>query len=734
MSILFFEDQKIVHIKNTSVSYVMEVVDGKYLVHRYFGKVIRKYRRCGEPHYFKRGYNTEHECSISNVSFDDFPFEYPTRGHGDFRIPAFAIAQESGIVFSELSFKSWRVLEGKPEIPKIPSTFAEKNEAETLEIICEDDTAGIRVYLYYSVFADSGIIARYQRVENIGEQTVMLQNVQSISLELPARSYDFLSLYGTHAKEGNINRFSLHRGIQRIESVRGSSSPQHQPFLALMDQQTTENSGEVYGIHFIYSGNFLAQVELDQFGNVRAQMGIHPDTFCWRLAPGEVFDTPEAILNYSSQGLNGMSRNFHWLYQYHLMPEKFADKERPVLLNSWEAMYYDVNMEKIEEQAELAKNLGVELFVLDDGWFRADNSSRTSMGDWKCNEKKLPGGIRKAAELIHSKGLQFGLWFEPEAVCKNSELFREHPDWALCVPGYQMTEGRHEYLLDLSRQEVREYLVSVLDFYLKDGTIDYIKWDMNRPLTDVNSLSLPQEQKGEISHRYVLGLYEILDRITKKYPKVLIEGCSSGGARFDPGMLYYVPQNWASDNTDAFDRVQIQSGFSLIYPPVAMGSHVSITPNHQTGRTTSLNTRYQVARLFNLGYELDLTKCSEGEQAEIAGQIAEHKKERRWLQEAVFYRNETPNENFVSWSSVRNDGEECLVFIFQKFFNPLYSHGQFRLSGLNPEYEYLETASGKTYGGDELREIGISVPLIKEDFHVFTFHFARVDRETDEGR
>lgn len=734
MGISFSEDQKIVHIRNASISYVMEVVDGKYLIHRYFGKPIRKYRGCGEPHYFKRGYNTEHACSIPNVSFDDFPFEYPTRGCGDFRIPAFAVTQKSGMDFIELSFKSWRVLEGKIEIPQMPATFAKKDEAETLEIICEDDIAGIRVYLYYSVFSDKGIIARHQRVENIGNQTVILQNVQSISLELPSGDYDFLSLYGTHAKEGNMNRFFLHRGIQRIESVRGSSSPQHQPFFALMQRQTSENNGEVYGFHFIYSGNFLAQTEVDQFGNIRAQIGLHPDMFCWRLVPGEVFDTPEAIMNYSPHGLNGMSRNFHWLYQHHLMPERFAKKERPILLNSWEAMYYDVSLEKLERQAELARQIGVELFVLDDGWFRVDNSSRTSMGDWKCNENKLPGGIKKAAELIHNKGLQFGLWFEPEAVSKNSELYQKHPDWVLQVPGYQMTEGRHEYLLDLSRKEVREYLISVLDFYLKDGRIDYIKWDMNRPLTDVNSLKLPQEKKGEASHRYILGLYEILERITKKYPQVLIEGCSSGGARFDPGMLYYVAQNWTSDNTDAFDRVQIQSGFSLIYPPIAMGAHVSITPNHQTGRTTSFHTRYQVARLFNLGYELDLTKCTEEERKKIAGQIAEHKKERSWLQEAVFYRNEALNENYVSWSSVRDDGEEFFVFVFQKFFNPLYSHGRFRLNGLNPDSDYRETVSEKKYGGDELMEIGISVPLIKEDFHVFMLHFVRADRETDEGR
>lgn len=727
MSISFLEDKKIVHIKNAFVSYVMEVVDGKYLTHRYFGKAIRKYRGCGETHYYKRGYCTEHECSIANVSFDDFPFEYPVRGHGDFRIPAFAVTQEDGTDFTELCFKSWRVLEGKPKIPKMPATFAGEDEAETLEVICEDDTAGIRLYLYYTVFTDAGIIARHQRVENIGNQTVILKNIQSISLELPARDYDWLSLYGTHAKEGNINRFPLHRGIQRMESVRGSSSHQHQSFFALMEPRTTENDGEIYGIHFIYSGNFLAQTEVDQFGNIRAQIGLHPDMFCWRLAPGEVFITPEAILNYSAQGLNGMSRNFHRLYQHHLMPARFADKDRPILLNSWEGMYYDVNLEKIEEQAELAREMGIELFVLDDGWFRADNSSRTSMGDWKCNEKKLPGGIKKVSGLIHRKGLKFGLWFEPEAVCRHSELYQKHPDWTLHVPGYRMTEGRHEYLLDLSRQEVREYLLEMLDFYLKDGMTDYVKWDMNRPLTDVNSLSLARERKGETSHRYILGLYEILEQVTKRYPQVLIEGCSSGGARFDPGMLYYVAQNWASDNTDAYDRVQIQSGFSLIYPPVAIGSHVSITPNHQTGRTTPLDTRYQVARLFNLGYELDLTKCGGKERDEIAGQIAEHKKERSWLQKAVFYRIEAPNENYVSWLSVRSDREECLVLVFQKYFNPLCSHGLFRLNGLNPDFDYLETVSGRKYGGDELMEIGISVPVFKEDFHVFMFHFVRAD-------
>lgn len=725
MSITFHENYKIVHIRNQAISYVMEVIDGKYLVHRYFGQSIRSYRGTGIPFYFKRGYNTEHECSVPNVSFDDFPFEYPTRGHGDYRIPAFSIRQETGIVFTELLFKSWRILKEKPEIQGLPATFAAEDITETLEVVLEDEKAGICVSLYYSIFADYGIIARHQKIENTGKQIVKLENVQSLSLELPAESFDFLSLYGTHAKEGNIERFHLHHGIQKIESVRGSSSPQHQPFFALVSQQTTETTGAVYSFHFVYSGNFLAQAEKDQFGNVRAQIGIHPDTFCWELKPGEKFESPEAILNYSIEGLNGMSRNFHWLYRNHLMPPHFREQIRPILLNSWEAMYYDVNLSKIEEQSEIAKNLGIELFVLDDGWFRSGNSSRTSMGDWICNETKLPGGIKRVANLIHGKGMLFGLWFEPEAISEDSGVFQEHPEWVLQIQNYDKVKGRHEYLLDLSRKDVREYLILILDLYLKDKDIDYIKWDMNRPLTDVNSLILEKEKKGEIFHRYVLGLYEILNTITKRYPHVLIEGCSSGGARFDPGMLYYVSQNWISDNTDAFDRIGIQKGYSLLYPQEAMGAHVSIVPNHQTGRTTPLCSRYQVAKLYNLGYELDLTKCSEKEQSEIAFQIKEYKRERVWLQKGNLYRHDLANENYEMWSVVSEDQEECEVVIFQKFYNPLFSHSRFKLCGLNPMCDYRNVESRQLYGGDELMRVGISVPLVKEDFYVFSIHLVK---------
>ena len=620
-------------------------------------------------------------------------------------------------------FCGLKITDGKPQIPGLPSVTASAAEAKTLEITYEDSPAGLRITSYYTIIGDESVIFRHQKFENIGDHILNLQNVLSLSLELPAKEYDFLSLYGTHAKEAGRFRFRVHHGVQKTESVRGSSSPQYQPFFALMSPDTSEEKGEVYGFHLIYSGNFLAQTECDQFGNIRAQIGIHPETFCWELSPGETFFTPEAVLNYSGRGLNTMSQNFHTLYRRHLFPKSYAGKERPILLNSWEGMYYDVSLEKIAEQSALAGKLGMELFVLDDGWFRAGNDSRSSMGDWTCNEKKLPGGIHAAAEIVRHNGLKFGLWFEPEAVSQKSGLYEKHPDWTLHIPGYGLTEGRHEYLLDLTREDVRTYLKDMLDSYLRDGEIDYIKWDMNRPLTEVNSALLPPEKKGETFHRYILGLYDILEWLKTSYPNLLVEGCSSGGARFDPGMLYYVSQNWASDNTDAFDRTLIQFGFSLIYPPEVIGAHVSIAPNHQTGRTTPLDTRYQAARLFNLGYELDLTKCTEDEKEAIRRQTEEHKEERSRLLDGTFFRHDVPNDNYVMWSVVTED--ECLAVIFQKFFDPLCSHGRFRLLGLSPDADYTDIKTGETYGGDELMQIGATVPLVKEDFHTFVIHLKR---------
>lgn len=634
------------------------------------------------------------------------------RSRGDFRIPAVE-AEADGVRHTQLDFASWRALEEKPAPEGLPAAFADPGESATLEITLSDPAAGLTVRLYYTLFAGLGIVARHQVAENTGTRPLTLHNLQSASLELPALPWEMLTLYGTHAKEANGQRFPLHHGVQRIESVRGSSSPQHQPFFALLSPDVTADRGLAVGFHLVYSGNFLAQAELDQFGMVRAQIGLHPDGFAWQLMPGERFTSPEAILNCTTGGLNGLRQNFHQLYLHHLMPPRFAEAERPILLNSWESMYYDVTLSKIERQAELARQLGVELFVLDDGWFRKGNSSRDSMGDWRCNLRKLPGGIPAAARIVHGKGMKFGLWFEPEAVTADSDLFRQHPDWVLQTPGYSMTQGRHEYLLDLSRPEVVDYLFDVLDGYLQKSGIDYIKWDMNRPLTDFCSLA-PGARQGETAHRYVLGLYRLLERITTAYPRLLIEGCSSGGARFDPGMLYYVAQNWTSDNTDGHDRLAIQAGYSLLYPPVAMGAHVSITPNHQTGRVTPLDTRWQAARLFNLGYELDLTLLTPEELADLAGQIAQRKAERRWVQSSRFFTLDLPGP-YTGWAAVAQDGSRCLVQVFQTRYDPLFAHTPVRLSFLDRDGLYRDAASGQLYGGDELATLGLTAPLIKQD-------------------
>ncbi|MEI3326294.1 MAG: alpha-galactosidase [Thomasclavelia sp.] len=726
MSITFHKNNHFVHMKNEQISYIIEILDRKYLVHRYFGKSLREFHDNEQFYYFKRAYTTNADLSMENASFDDIPSELPTRGRGDFRTPILAIVLENGIEYLDLHFKQWKIVDEKPLLEGLPSTFANNDEVETLEIVCEDDIAKVRVYLYYSIFKSKGLITRHQKIENYGCQTLTIQDAKSISLDLPHQKYDWISLYGTHAKEANIERFALHHGIQKIESVSGSSSPQHQPFFALVSPETNQFHGEVFGFHLVYSGNFIAQAQVDQFGRVRAQIGINPDTFTWKLKGGEIFTTPEAVLNYSQNGLNEMSQNFHWLYQYHLMPKRFENMERPILLNSWEAMYYDVSLAKIDRQTDLAKQIGVELFVLDDGWFRSGNTSESAIGDWKCNEAKLPGGIKRVSKLVHDKGLKFGLWFEPEAVSKNSQLYEKHPDWILNVPQYSPVEGRHEYLLDLSREDVRNYIINIFDEYLKDGYIDYVKWDMNRPLTDVNSLLLNKCQKGEIYHRYVLGLYEILEKITTRYSNVLFEGCSSGGGRFDPGILYYVGQNWCSDNTDGFDRVHIQSGFGLLYPPISMGAHISITPNHQTGRWTSLDTRYKVAKLFNLGFELDLEQCCQSELDDICNQIIDYKKIRHLILNGLLYQHDTFHENYVMWSLCDKEGKECIVMIFQKYYTPLSAHGLFKIPYLDAHSNYCELSTLQIYGGDELQNIGISVPLAKEDFHIFEFHFVKI--------
>ena len=714
MSILFDEAQGTVHLTNGHISYVMQLLDGRYLLHRYFGPALRRWRGTGVPQPAKRSYTTEY--GDTHLYFDALPWEFPAAGRGDYRRPAFAVTGHTGAPVSELVFRRWRILDKKPGAETLPVTFAAAGESETLAVDCFDEVSGVTLTLYYTIFADGDVIARRQRMVNTGPAPVRITNLQSVSLCLPAASYDFLTLYGCHAQEARQSRVPLHQGVQAVGSRYGSSSPRHQPFWAVLDPAATETSGAVYGCLLVYSGNFNAVVEQDAFGAVRAQMGLGDESFAWTLEPGEAFETPEALLTCSGRGLNGMSQNFHTALRRHLLPPRWRDVTRPILLNSWEGMYYDVSLEKIETQARLAKELGMELFVLDDGWFRKGNDSRSSMGDWTCNTAKLPGGIEAAADLVHGVGLKFGLWFEPEAISRDSGLYRAHPDWILQVPGLEPREGRHEYLLDLGRAEVRQYLLDTLHRYLGSGKIDYIKWDMNRPMTDAVSAALPAEHQGEVPHRYILGLYEILRELTQRYPEVLFEGCSSGGARLDAGMLAFFAQNWTSDNTDARDRTDIQAGFSLLYPPEVLGAHVSITPNHQTGRTTPLETRFAVARLFNLGYELDLTRCPAEERAAIAAQVAAAKEKRSWLMQGTFWRHAVARPGDRMMSVVSADQSRCLAVIFRTLHDPLGEQAVFRFCGLDPARDYRDTETGEIYGGDELMEAGLTLPPGKQDF------------------
>lgn len=701
----------IIHLRNTHISYILEVLDQKYILQRYIGKSLRHYHKSPMT-YYKRGYNTEHDVSIENASFDDLPFLYPQLGHGDYRIPAIEVEAHHQR-YCELLLKEVHILDEKKTLSGLPS-LKSHGRSETLEVVYEDKHIGLEVNQYITIYEDLGVLSFSASFRSCKEDLI-LYNTQSVSLELPSQDYQVMTMYGLHAKEGNIQLSALNTGIFQIESTRGSSSPQMHPFAALI------SGSDIYAMHFIYSGNYCCKIQKDSFGKVRMQMGLHPSMNNWHLHKGEEFYTPEVVVNYSSTGLEGMRMNFHELYRHHLLPQ--SQELPPVLLNTWEAMYYDVSLEKIEEQAKCASELGIELLVLDDGWFRKENNSHNSMGDWKCNTSKLPGGIQKAAELVKSYGLKFGLWFEPEAISKNSDLYIQHPDYALSVDGYEPTLGRHEYLLDLSREDVQNYLIHMLDSYLSTGLIDYIKWDMNRPMSDV--CSHISKYSTEVAHRYMLGLYHVLDVITSRYPDVLFEGCSSGGARFDPGILCYMQQNWASDNTDALDRSVIQDSFSLLYPQSVIGAHISAVPNHQTGRITSLETRYDIAKLFNLGYELDLTKCTDDELDDIKKQIQEYKTIRKETLNGELHAIEC-DENHLGWEVVSLDRKTVYVVIMTRFYNPLTAQKYFELTYLDEDSDYLECHTQEIYGGDELQHMGLCVPLEHGDFKTYTFILKKV--------
>ena len=717
MQISFEEEQQVFHLYNDKISYVIQVEKQRYLKHCYYGKRIKRWRGGIKDYYYDRGFCANPVEEDRTFSLDTQLREFPESGQGDFRSPAYELEDRNGDKNARFFYNGYRILEGKIVPDGLPHVYTEADtEAMTLEITLQDKVRNQRILLYYTIYEDA-VVTRFAKWINDGTEPIEICRFLSMSMDLPTQEYDVLTLAGAHTEEKNVYRRPLCADSVTIDSSRGTSSPQATPFIGLLSPGTTEEQGEVLGVNLIYSGNFYGCVQCGQYGTTRVQLGINPYQFGWQLSSGASFCTPEAVLVYSANGLAGMSNTFHRLYRTRLCRRWYRDRERPVLLNSWEGMYFEINEEKMLTLAEEAAGLGIELLVMDDGWFKGRNTDTTSLGDWTEDKEKFPDGLQSLAEKVKQKGIDFGIWFEPEMISKESDLYREHPDWVIRSSLYEPTLSRHQLVLDLSNPAVCEYLIDAVNKVLAPGNISYVKWDMNRHLTDLGSAYLDRKNQNELSHRYVLGLYRVMETLTERFPQVLFESCSSGGGRFDAGMLYYMPQTWTSDNTDAVCRLKIQHGTSFLFPTVTMGAHVSACPNHQVGRTTPLATRFAVAAAGNLGYELDLKKLSKEEKKEVKEQIAEYKRRRRTVQFGTYYRLADPfQESQSAWNIVSEDGMEVIFTHVQVLARSAYRVPVIRLKGLNPDAVYTDCETGQEYGGDELMYAGIRIPRIRQDF------------------
>ncbi len=710
MNIIFHEKSKTFHLFNNEISYIMTVLRNGHLGQLYCGKRIRDredfshlLEMCERP-MGSYVYDTDRLFSL-----DYLKQEMPVYGSTDYHAPALEIVQKNGSRIMDLQFVSYSIEEGKPGLEGLPATYTESGEeALTLRIVLRDPLTEIKVELLYTVFEKYSAVARSMRVVNEGGEEVHLARAMSFCLDLPDCDYEWVQLSGSWARERHVKKRRLEEGIQAIGSMRGNSSHEHNPFLLLRRSGADEYQGEVLGLSLIYSGNFLMQAEVDCHRQTRILAGIHPDCFDWKLEAGECFQTPEAVLVYSDQGMNGMSQTFHRLYQSRLARGYWRDKVRPILNNNWEATYFDFTEDKLVSIAEKAKECGVELFVLDDGWFGKRSDDHAGLGDWQANPERLANGITGLAERIEGLGLKFGLWFEPEMVNRDSDLYRAHPDWILHVPGRRESQGRYQYVLDFSRREVVDCIYEMMAKILREAKVSYIKWDMNRSITECYSEGLPADRQGEVFHRYILGVYDLYERLTGEFPQVLFESCASGGGRFDAGMLYYAPQGWASDNSDAVERLKIQYGTSFCYPISSIGSHVSAAPNHQVFRNTPLHTRANVAYFGTFGYELDLNSLSEEEVCQVKEQIAFMKKYRQVLQFGRFYRLKSPFEgNETVWMAVSEDKRTAVVGWYRVLNVVNDAYTRVRLAGLDPALRYRNLRSGTLHYGDELMNLGL---------------------------
>lgn len=730
--ITFDEQEKVFHLSNSEISYILQIEESEVLAHVYFGKRTTHYHNHKKYPRRDRGFSGNVPLNEDRTySKDTLPQEYSGHGGMDYRLPALMIRRENGSNLLDLRYESFQIQEGKPNLSGLPQAYIKNDtEAETLIVTLKDREEKIYVDLSYTIYRERAVITRSLKVRNETNDPVMIEKAASFQLDFTnsGRFDEVIALPGAHVKERQMSRQSITDGIKSFESRRGSSSHQMNSFIALTNHATTEFTGEAIGIHLVYSGNHSFEIEKDAIQQFRVIGGINPYNFSWELQPYESFQTPEILLTYSDQGLNGMSQVTHHLLRERVARGRFQYQERPILVNNWEATYFDFTSKKIEAIVDEANELAIEMFVLDDGWFGKRDSDQSSLGDWFEYQGKLENGLKGIADYVHQKGLKFGLWVEPEMVSSDSQLNRDHPEFMMKEPGRQPSASRSQHVLDFTRKEVRQTIETQLRHLLDSVEIDYIKWDMNRSLSDVYSVSLGKQNQGEVLHRYLLGLYEMMENLTNDYPHILWEGCSGGGGRFDAGLLYYMPQSWTSDNTDAVERINIQYGTSLAYPISAMTAHVSAVPNHQTGRVTSLKTRGDVAMGGVFGYELDLTKLSSEEKQEVAAQVEFYKKIRQTVQYGEFYRLQNPFEqNIASWEFVSKNQQEVLLFINRRLANAQPEFHEVRLVGLSEEKLYQNQIDGKVYSGSELMTIGLYFPDFYGDFQTELIHFMSID-------
>lgn len=729
MAAVFLEEEKIFKLDTRNTTYVIAVVDDEqFLGHVYYGKKLKEVHLDGLLRIHENPFVPSRN-NRDRVSFlDSFPMEYPAHGLGDYRESCINIRTEKGNVGLALSYVSHKITEGKDGLEGLPASFGKAGECETLKILCEDKVTGLQVILQYGIFDEADVITRSVKVVNTGKEDLYLTKVYSACLDMDNKDFEAISLHGSWARERQIGTVPVSHGKYSVESIRGESSHQDHPFLALKTKNADQENGEVYAMHFVYSGNFKAQVQSDQFDQVRMTVGIHPEDFTWKLKEGESFQAPETVLVYSAQGLGQMTRIFHDFYRNHLIRSEYKNQKRPILINNWEATYFDFDTEKLIAIAKQASALGIEMLVMDDGWFGNRYDDNRALGDWFVNEEKLKGGLKYLVDEVNKLGMKFGIWFEPEMISPDSDLYRAHPDYAIAIPGREPSLCRNQYVLDLTRKEVRDYAYECVAKILRSANIEYVKWDMNRQLSDIGSLELPADQMGELYHRYVLAVYEMQERMMTEFPHLLLENCSGGGARFDPGMLYYSPQIWCSDDTDAIERLKIQEGTALIYPLSTMGAHVSDCPNHTVGRVTPFETRGYVALAGTFGYELDVTKIPESDREQIPAQVAMYHKYNDLVREGDYYRIASYAENhyFDCYGVVSKNKKEALYTYVQVLNRPNYHSRRIYLKGLAAEKYYAIEGEDGTWSGEQLMNAGLLVQNPFGDFKGKLIHLTEV--------